>query len=130
MSRGNDRRPTSSTSELEVCQKVEEMIEYAYCAVRHFPKSERHVTSQEIRATAWRLLRLVIICNKRYHKKTIMQELDAELELLRRQIRLAMRLGFLPFKQYAHWARLNDEIGRLIGGWLRAQRTTQQGGGR
>ena len=128
MSRGNDRQPSGGQTELEVCQKVEEMIEYAYTALRHFPKSERHVMSQEIRASAWRLLRLVVICNKRYHKKTTMQDLDAELEVLRRQVRLSMRLGFLPFKQYETWARLNDEIGRLIGGWIRGQRTAQPGG--
>lgn len=122
MSRGNSRSNPDKSSELEICQKVEAMIEYAYSALRHFPKSERHVMSQEIRSTTWRLLRLVVICNKRYHKKTTMQELDAELELLRRQVRLSMQLGYLPFRQYEHWARLNDEIGRLVGGWIRSFR--------
>lgn len=131
MSRGNERRPVGAMDELEVLQKVDEMITYAYTAVRHFPRAERHVLSAEIRRTCWTLLRLVVICNKRYHKKTTMQDLDAELETLRRQVRKAMELGFLPFKQYEHWARLNDEIGRLIGGWIRSQRAPeQQRGGR
>lgn len=106
--------------ELQIAQKVEEMIQYGYTAVRHFPKSERHVLSQELRLSMWRLLRLVIICSKRYHKKTTLQELDAELELLRREIRLAKDLGVLPFKQYEVWARQLDEVGRMVGGWLKS----------
>lgn len=105
--------------DLKVAQKVEEMIEYGYKAVRHFPKSERHVLSQELRLSMWRLMRLVIICSKRYHKKTSLQDLDAELELLRRQVRSAMTLGVLPFKKYEVWSRHLDEIGRMVGGWMK-----------
>lgn len=105
--------------DLHVAQKVEDMIQYGYIACRHFPKSERHVLSQELRLSMWRLLRLVIICSKRYHKKTTLQELDAELELLRREIRLAKDIGVLPFKKYEVWSYKLDEIGRMVGGWLR-----------
>ncbi len=45
--------------DLKIRQKVEEMIQYGYIAVRQFPKAERHVLSQELRQTMWRLLRLV-----------------------------------------------------------------------
>ena len=105
--------------DLKIAERVEEMIEYGYQAVRHFPKSERHVLSQEIRLSMWRLMRLVIVCSKRYHKKTTLQDLDAELELLRRQVRLAKTLGVLPFKKYETWSRYLDEIGRMVGGWIK-----------
>ena len=109
------------SDDLKVRQKCEDMLQYGYQAVRHFPKSERHVLSQEIRSTMWRVLRLVIVCNRRYHKKTTMQDLDAELDLLRSQVRLAMQLQFLPFKKYEVWSRQIDEIGRMIGGWFKSQ---------
>jgi hypothetical protein len=104
--------------DLLIIQKVEDMLRYGYQAVQHFPKAERHVLSQELRASMWRLLRLSIVCAKRYHKKTTLQDLDAELEILRREIRLAKDLGMLPFKKYEHWAKQLDEIGRIIGSWI------------
>tara|TARA_R110002167_G_scaffold98718_11_gene259431 strand:+ start:4976 stop:5311 length:336 start_codon:yes stop_codon:yes gene_type:complete len=107
-------------NDLKIRQKTEEMIAYGYTAVRQFPKAERHVLSQELRQTLWRLLRLIIICNRRYHKKTTLQDLDAELDLLRAQVRLGMQLGYLPFKKYEVWSRQLDEIGRMVGGWLRS----------
>ena len=117
---GFQPRREPKTSDLLIRQKVEAMIEYGHCALRQFPKSERHVLSAEIRSSMWALLRLVIVCNKRYHKKTTLQELDAELDLLRAQVRLAQQLGWLDFRKYEHWAMLLDEVGRMIGGWIKS----------
>ena len=61
--------------DLKIRQKCEDMIAYGYVAVRQFPKTERHVLAQEIRVTMWAILRLIIITNRRYHKKTTMQDL-------------------------------------------------------
>jgi len=107
-------------NDLLIRQKCEAMIAYGQKAVQRFPKVERHVLGAEIRTTMWTLLRLIVVCNKRYHKKTTLQELDAELDLLRAQVRCAKELGYLVFKQYEIWAKLNDEIGRMVGGWVKA----------
>lgn len=104
--------------DLKIRQKTEDMLEYGYIALRQFPRSERHVLSQEIRTTMWALLRLIIVCNRRYFKKTTMQDLDATLDLLRCQVRLSVKLGYLPFKKYEIWSRHLDEIGRMVGGWM------------
>lgn len=106
--------------DLKIRRKCEDMIAYGYVVLKQFPKAERHVLSQEIRTTMWALLRLIIICNRRYFKKTTMQDLDAELDLLRSQIRMAQKLGHLSFKSYEVWSRYLDEIGRMIGGWFKS----------
>ena len=112
---------------LKIKLKVEEMIQYGYTAVRHFPKSERHVLAAEIRHSMMRILKLVVVCNKRYYKKTTMQDLDTELDVLRSMIRLARELTFLPFRKYEIWARHLAEIGKMIGGWMRWLRENPQG---
>lgn len=106
--------------DLKIRRRTEDMIAYAYVALRQFPKAERHVLSAEIRGSCWKLLRLIIICNKRYHKKTTLQELDAELDTLRSLIRMGHHLGFLPLNKYEAWSRQVDEIGRMTGGWIKA----------
>ena len=105
---------------LLILQRVEAMIMYGRTALRQFPKYELHVLSAEMRRCMWDLLELVIICNKRYHKKTTMKDLDAKVALLRFQLRTAKKFGYLDFKKYEHWSKLNDEIGRMLGGWLRS----------
>lgn len=96
------------------------MIVYGYVALRQFPKYERHVLAAEVRGSMWELLRLIILCNKRYHKKTTMQDLDAELDLLRAQVRTAFALRYIDVKKYEVWSRHLDEIGRMIGGWFKS----------
>lgn len=108
--------------DLKIRRRTEEMIAYAYVALRQFPKAERHVLSAEIRGSCWKLLRLIVICNKRYHKKTTLQDLDAELDLLRSLVRMAHELGFLAFAKYETWSRQLDEIGRMAGGWIKAMK--------
>lgn len=120
MSRGAFNPPPAKVTDLLIRQKTEAMIEWAYTALRQFPKWERHVLSAEIRHTLWSLLRLIVLCNKRYYKKTTLQDLDAELDLLRAQVRLAFGQGYLDLRRYEHWSGLNDEIGRMIGGWIKA----------
>lgn len=117
------------TNDLLIRQKCELMIQYGHTAVRQFPKAERHVLGAQIRDSMWNVLRLIVVCNKRYHKKTTLQDLDAELELLRSQIRLAKELGHLDFRRYEHWARLNDEIGRMVGGWVKSISVNSADGG-
>lgn len=95
---------------------------YAYGVLRHFPKAERAGLAGEIKRCLWQLLRLIIVCNKRYYKKTTMHELDAELDVLRSYMRLARDLALLPKAKYEVWARQVDEIGRMLGGWLKSLR--------
>ena len=87
-------------TDLLIRQKAEVMILWAYTALRQFPKWERHVLAAEMRRTLWNLLRLIVVCNKKYFKKTTLQELDAEIDLLRSQVRLAKDLGYLDFRRY------------------------------
>ena len=105
--------------DLEVKLRVERMIVYGYSALRQFPKSEKHTLAADIRQCMYRLLRLIIITNRRYHKKTTAQDIDAELDLLRSLVRASKDLGFLPYPQYKNWAEHLYEIGRMIGGWMK-----------
>jgi hypothetical protein len=106
--------------ELIIRQKCEDMIAYGYQALNQFPKSEKYTLAADIKQSMFRLLELIIICNKKYYKKTTMQELDVELDILRSYVRIAMTLKFLPFKKYEIWSAQLNEIGRLLGGWLKS----------
>ncbi|WP_018086489.1 diversity-generating retroelement protein Avd [Desulfurispora thermophila] len=108
--------------ELKIRQKCEDMIAYGYTALRQFPKSERYTLAADIKKSMYRLLSLIIAANKKYYKKTTFQEMDVELDYLRSLIRLAMQLGFLPFRKYENWAAMLNEIGKMLGGWMKSMR--------
>ncbi len=103
------------------------MIKYGKRAVAHFPRRERQ-TADEIRGSMLKMYRLAIEIEKKYYKKTTLQEMDIELDVLRHFIRLAQDKDYydnnvappLPFKKYAVWSKLLDEIGRIIGGYMKS----------
>jgi four helix bundle protein len=104
--------------------------------LNHFPKHEKYGLALEIRRTAYAVYGFIVEGQKRYHKKTALTNLDVEHEKLRMLVRLAHQLGYFEFKEgkraeqpettgehrYLALSRLVDELGRMIGGWLGAER--------
>ena len=97
-------------------------MDYAYISLQQFPKSEKFALAGEIKTVMANLLRLIIRANKKYYKKTTLQDMDIELQTLKTYIRLSKDLGFLPFKKYEIWSRKLDEIGKMLGGWIKSQK--------
>lgn len=106
--------------------KIEDMMKYGKKAAAQFPKRER-ATASEINRAMVKMYRLSIEIEKKYYKKTTLQELDIELDVLRHLIRLSADKDYydgnatppLPFKKYEYWSGLLNEIGRIIGGYMK-----------
>lgn len=101
-------------------QKIYDMMLYAYPALAQFPKSERYALAADIKHSMHVLYALSISTEKKYYKKTTLQEMDIELATLQGYIRLAQELAFLPFKKYEYWSGLLVEIGKMLGGLIKA----------
>lgn len=108
-------------NDFKILQKVYDMILYGNQCLNQFPKSEKYALAAEIKQSMYHLLRLTIETNKKYHKKTTAQQIDVELDVLRTFIRLAAdkETKYLPFKKYENWAKMLNEIGRMLGGWMK-----------
>lgn len=98
------------------------MIQYGYICLRQFPKSEKFALASEIKKIMASLLRLIIQANKRYFKKTTLQDIDVEIQTLKMYVRLSRDLEFLPPNKYETWSKYLDEIGRMLGGWIKSQK--------
>lgn len=106
--------------ELIILRKTFTMIEYAYKALAQFPKSEKFALATDIKKCMDTILETIIEANKKYYKKTTLQELDVEVEKLKAYIRLSYDLGFLPPKKYELWSGQVVEIGKMVGGWIKS----------
>ncbi|MBE6101616.1 MAG: diversity-generating retroelement protein Avd [Selenomonas ruminantium] len=96
------------------------MIGYMYIVLRQYPKSEKFVLAAETKRAALELMELIISCNKHYMKKTTMRDMDIQLDTLRAMVRLGHTLGFLKNHPYEVLSGKIDEIGRMIGGWMKS----------
>ena len=106
--------------ELKILQKTFDMINYAYPALAQYPNGEKFALVADIKRCMDVMLERIIEANKKYYKKTTLQELDVEVEKLKAYVRLSYNLGFLPPKKYEQWSGLVVEIGRMVGGWIKS----------
>ena len=106
--------------DLKILQKIFDMMEYGYTAMRQFPKSEKYALATDIKRSMDEVLGYCIEAQKKYHKKTSLSNMDVALLKLRAYIRLSYNLGFLPERKYALWSGMCVEIGKMLGGWIKA----------
>ena len=108
--------------DLLVQQKIYDMILYAYPALEQMPKAQKFSLAQDMKHCMDKIMRLTISANKKYTKRTTLQELDVEVAALKVYLRIAYDLRYLPPKKYEVWSGMMVEIGKMVGGWIRSQR--------
>ncbi len=107
------------SEELKILQKIFDMIGYAYPALAQYPKSEKFGLVTDIKHILDEMLELTIEAQKKYYKKTTLQDLDVCVAKLKAYLRLSFELRFLPMKKYEVWSAMVVEIGKMLGGWLK-----------
>ncbi len=107
---------------LIILTKLENLERYSRIALIQFPKIEKFMLSAEIRKQLLDIRRETVRAAKKFHKKTTLQDLDIGIEVLRGYIRIAYRLKYINEHRLMTWMNIVDEIGRMVGAWLKNQK--------
>ena len=107
---------------LIIYQKMYDLILYMFPILDKFPRKQKFVLSQQIENCMIDIQKLIIQANKSRHKIPHLFQIDVELEKLRLLIRLAKDLRFLSIKRYGNISKMTNEIGSLLGGWIKSQK--------
>ena len=76
---------------------------------------------ERIERDLYGLLETLIRAKYTKQRQRLLQEANLSLEVLPFQMRLAKDLQCLKVESYGFAAKSIDEIGRLVGGWLRSR---------
>lgn len=100
--------------------KTYDLLAWLIPLTMQFPKSQRFVMALRVQNAALDVQELLISAGKaqRGERRRFLAQADIRLEHLRIQWRLCLTLGIVELGRYEHGARLMDEVGRLLGGWL------------
>lgn len=105
--------------------KLRQLAAYERAVLLQFPRSERHSICQDIRMTTRNIQRLISRCKKRYYKKTTLEDIDVELDLLRELIAESYESKYINVHKYEVWSRKINEIGKMTGGWIKALKVSR-----
>ena len=100
--------------------KTYDLIAWLIPQTMQFPKSQRFVLAKRVQDAALDVQELLILAGKsqRAERRRSLMQADVRLEQLRLHWRLCRTLGLVAPGSYEHGARLIDEVGRLLGGWI------------
>lgn len=86
-----------------------------------FPKAQRLIVTQRLTNAALDFQEALFDANARRgeQRTAYLRSADAQLNKLRLYLRLAYQWGWLSAGQYEHVSKMVEEIGRLLGGWLK-----------
>ncbi len=88
--------------------------------VEKFPRSQKFLLGDRIQSTALDVLERLVEATYTKARRPALLQANLGIEKLRLLFRLATEMRYLDLRRYEHAARSLDEVGRLIGGWLKA----------
>jgi hypothetical protein len=91
-----------------------------------FPRQQRFVLAEALQRTALRFQERLIEAARAADPSPSLHQADTDLTKLRLYLRLCRDLRLMSMGQYAHAARMVNEVGRLLGGWLKASPKKQR----
>jgi len=103
----------------KVVQDCHNLLLWIIPILDKFPRNRRFTLGERLESGLLNVLENLVEAAYSKQKKSVLTRTNRQLEMIRHLWRLAFELQSIPKRSYQHGAKLMDEIGRQIGGWLR-----------
>ena len=113
------------TEELVIITKAYDLILWSCNHTSRFPRQHRFVLGERMERTLYDLLETLIRAKYTRDRKGLLEAANLKLEVLRFQIRFSKDLQCLKVKSYEFASKQINEIGILVGGWLKPRKSIQ-----
>lgn len=112
-------------NESPIFAKTHDLLQWLVPTTLKFPRQHRFSLALRTQAAAFDLQdHLVAAATDKARQRQHLVAADVSLNQLRQRLRLTHTLELLSDGQYRHVSAMTAEVGRLLGGWLRKQTTT------
>lgn len=111
--------PAQRTDLIPIVQRSYDLCAVLYEHVNRFPRAQRPLLGRVILDDALQILVQLTLANRRADRLATLSDAGGRLDALRITLRLSKRLGFLSNGGYERLSGGVDEIGRMLGGWLK-----------
>lgn len=109
------------TDEFPIFARWMQFLEWLLPATEKFPKRVRFTFADRINNLALDIAEDLVEARYSRDKRHLLRRINLRLERLRILLRLCHRLKYLPHQGYEHAARSLNEVGRMLGGWIKQQ---------
>lgn len=106
---------------LPVIQKAYDLCLWVLKVVERLPRSYKFTLGDRIQGTALDLQLSLVESSHARRKDRPLHRADRQLDQLRLLLRLARDLELISPRRHAYGSAIVAEIGRMLGGWMKAQ---------
>ena len=108
--------------EVPIVLKSYEVYQLLYLYQKHIPKSERYTLWQSCKNSCLKIIEKLIYTGyvEQSKRLNLLINTSVELDLLRTFLRLSTDIKILNQKKYIQLQSDTDEIGRMLGGWIKS----------
>ena len=106
--------------DLKIFQKTYDFMLWIYPRINAFPKSQRFVLGQQMQNSVIDILKGIIQANTERNKLPYLKQVSTDLDKLRILVRLSKDLHFINIRKYECACSYVNEIGRMLGGWIKS----------
>lgn len=107
--------------------KTYDLILWMVPALTKFPKEQRFRLASRIENSIFGFQEIILNANRTLPRQALLKQADLELEKFRLYLRLSVELKYMSFQQYEHAVRLVNEVGKLLGSWIKVSNTAGTG---
>ena len=108
--------------ELIIFKKSYDFSKWLLGHTNKFPKSHRFSVAVRLENGILEFIRQISIANHRQKKLPLLHIADEELIVLRINLRISHDLKFINTKSYEYAIKQLEEIGKMLGGWIKSQK--------
>lgn len=107
--------------DLPIFVKWLDFLEWLLPVTERFPKRVRFTFSERINQLALDIVEDLIEARYTRDKQVHLRRANLRLEKIRVLLRLSNKLQFLDHKRYEYAMKHINEVGKMLGGWLKQQ---------
>lgn len=110
--------------DIPIFKKTYDLYKIFYSYRGTVPKQDRHTIWQRCENIILEILESILLASQTYKsdKLPILEKVSIKLNFLRVFLRLMKEVKTIDNKKYTALQELIDEIGRMLGGWIKSNR--------
>ncbi len=108
-----------ATQEFLVIKRGYDFAKWLLQHTGKFPKSSRFSVAVKLENGALDFIELTTVANLRKDKLPLLKQADEILAKLKLLFRLSYEMRFINLISYEHGSKRLNEMGRLLGGWIK-----------
>lgn len=103
-----------------VVEKHYDLVKWMLSKIGKFPKDQRFLLADRIERHLLDVLELLIAAMYSSQRRELLTKVNLKLNMLRFLMRISKDMKYINVKAYDYFCRHVLEIGRMVGGWLKA----------